>query len=65
MVGADHLISPQPLTNNRKTCLKELSTAKTSAKHAINTMIQPVKNLIKTFVLTQHHYKMTTRVIFK
>lgn len=33
MVGADRLISPLPLTNNRKTCLKERSTEKTSAKH--------------------------------
>ncbi|HDD9737849.1 TPA: hypothetical protein PBR25_003646 [Escherichia coli] len=48
MVGADHLISPQPLTNNRKTCQKELSAEKTSGKnankHHDTTCEKPYKN---------------------
>jgi len=61
MVGADRLISPQPLTNNRKTCLKELSTAKTSAKHGNKhhdtTCEKPYKNLCINTTSLQDDYQ--------
>ena len=48
MVGAGHLMSPLPLTNNRKTCLKELSAEKISGentnKHHDTTCEKPDKS---------------------